>query len=163
MSEAITDRSALSDVEQRIVDEISIEEPWSLLEEFSELERLSGSEDERAAAAYLTDRLESFGVDYNRYDPELYISQPHDATIRTINKTFEPGIVKTVGFSASTTVQADVEYVGTASSDLVDDGEAGPREPFADLDDLEGGSPSSTGGASRSAPRRCWRRKAPAA
>jgi len=138
MSEAITDRSALSDVEQRVVDEISIEEPWSLLEEFAELERLSGSEDERTAASYLTDRLESFGADYNRYDPELYISQPHDATIRTINKTFEPGIVKTVGFSASTTVQADVEYVGTASSDLVDDGEAGPREPFADLDDLEG-------------------------
>ena len=138
MSEAITDRNALTDVEQRVVDEISIEEPWSLLEEFAELERLSGSEDERTAASYLTDRLESFGADYNRYDPELYISQPHDATIRTINKTFEPGIVKTVGFSASTTVQADVEYVGTASSDLVDDGEAGPREPFADLDDLEG-------------------------
>jgi len=138
MSEAITDRSALSDVEQRVVDEISVAEPWNLLEEFSELERLSGTEDEQAAAAYIIDRLESFGVEYERYDPELYVSQPHDATIRTVNRTFEPGIVKTVGFSASTTVQGEVEYVGTASSDLVDDGEAGPREPFAELDDLEG-------------------------
>jgi N-acetylated-alpha-linked acidic dipeptidase len=138
MSEAITDRSALSDVERRVVDEISIDEPWDLLEEFSELDRLSGTEDERRAAEYLTGRLDAFGVDHQRFDPELYISQPHDASIRTINKTFEPGIVKTVGFSASTTVQAEVEYVGTASSDLVDDGEAGPREPFAELDDLEG-------------------------
>jgi len=138
MSEAITDRDALSDVERRIADEISISEPWDLLEEFSELDRLSGSEDEQAAASYLTDRLDAFGVQHQRFDPELYISQPHDATIRTINKTFEPGIVKTVGFSASTTVTAEVEYVGTASSDLVDDGEVGPRKPFADLDDLDG-------------------------
>jgi N-acetylated-alpha-linked acidic dipeptidase len=138
MSETITDREALSAVERRVVDEISLAEPWDLLEEFSELERVSGSEDEQAAASYLTDRLDAFGVEHQRFDPELYVSQPHDATIRTINRTFEPGIVKTVGFSASTTVTAEVEYVGTASSDLVDDGEEGPRKPFAELDDLEG-------------------------
>jgi len=62
--------------------------------------------DEQRAAEYLTGRLDALGVDHQRFDPELYISQPHDATIKTINKTFEPGIVKTVGFSASTTVRA---------------------------------------------------------
>ena len=138
MSEAITDRSALSDVERRVVDEISTDEPWALLEEFSELERLSGTEDERRAAEYLTGRLDAFDIDHERYDPELYVSQPHDASIRAVNKTFEPGIVKTVGFSASTKVQAEVEYVGTVSSDLVDDGEEGGRDPFAELEDLEG-------------------------
>ncbi|GAB7095172.1 M28 family peptidase [Halolamina litorea] len=138
MSEATTDRSALTEEEREIFDTIDIEEPWNLLEEFAELNRLSGTEDERRAAEYMTGRLDALGVEHQRFDPELYISQPHDATIRTINKTFEPGIVKTVGFSASTTVQAEVEYVGTASSDLVDDGVEGPREPFAELDDLEG-------------------------
>jgi hypothetical protein len=138
MSEAITDRNALSDVEQRVVDAVDISEPWDLLGEFAQLERLSGSEDEQRAAEYLTGRLDALGVDHQRFDPELYISQPHDATIKTINKTFEPGIVKTVGFSASTTVRGEVEYVGTASSDLVDDGEEGPREPFAEVDNLDG-------------------------
>lgn len=138
MSEATIDTDVLNDVERRVVDEIDIAEPWGLLEEFSGLERLSGSEDEQTAAGYLTDRLGALGVDHQRFDPELYISQPHDATIRTINKTFEPGIVKTIAFSASTTVTDEVEYVGTASSDLVDDGDAGDRKPFAELDDLEG-------------------------
>jgi hypothetical protein len=138
MSEAIANRDALSEVEHRVVDEVSISEPWNLLEEFSELERLSGSEDEQAAASYLTDRLDAVGVEHQRFDPELYISQPHDATVRAINKTFEPGVIKTVGFSASTTVTGEVEYVGSTSSDLVDDGEAGSRRPFAELDDLDG-------------------------
>lgn len=138
MSQTVPNNEELSDVEQRIVEDISITEPWSLLETFSELERLSGTADEREAAEYITGKLDSFGVDYDRFDPELYISQPHDATIRTLNKTFEPGIVKTVGFSASGTVSGEVRYVGTASDDLVEEGELGGREPFQDIDDLSG-------------------------
>ncbi|MGM0718357.1 MAG: M28 family peptidase, partial [Halobacteriota archaeon] len=139
MSDTVANYSALSETEQHVVDDISIDEPWALLEEFSELERLSGSNDEQRAAAYLTDRLDAFDLSYQRFDPELYISQPHDATIRTINKTFEPGIVKTVGFSASGTVRGDVNYVGSASSDLVDDDDdEDGHEPFHDLEDVAG-------------------------
>ncbi|MFB6207241.1 MAG: M28 family peptidase, partial [Haloglomus sp.] len=138
MSQTIANPSSLSDTEERIVEAIGIDEPWALLEEFSQLERVSGSEDERAAADYITGRLDSFGVNYDRFEPELYISQPRDATIRTLNKTFEPGIVKTVGFSASGTVSGEVEYVGTASDDLVDEGEVDAREPFQDVGDLDG-------------------------
>jgi hypothetical protein len=138
MSRSIADRDALSELERRVVDDVSLEEPWALLEEFSELERVSGTADERAAADYICDRLDAFGVDYERDEPELFISQPRDATIRTLNRTFEPGIVKTVGFSASTTVSGPVEYVGSASSDLVDEGDVEGREPFADVGDLSG-------------------------
>jgi len=120
-----------------------------------------GSEDEQRAAEYLTGRLDALGVDHQRFDPELYISQPHDATIKTINKTFEPGIVKTVGFSASTTVRGEVEYVGTASSDLVDDGEERARaSPSQRWTTLMGGSHWSTVGASLSARRRCSKKGA---
>ncbi len=138
MSQTVPNNEELSELEQRIVEDISVTEPWSLLETFSELERVSGTADERKAAEYITGKLDSFGVEYDRFEPELYISQPHDATIRTLNKTFEPGIVKTVGFSASGTVSGEVSYVGTASDDLVEEGDLSGREPFQDIDDLSG-------------------------
>jgi hypothetical protein len=144
MSEAITDRSALSDVERRVVDEISIDEPWDLLEEFSELDRLSGTEDERRAAEYLTGRLDAFGVDYERYDPELYISQPHSASITVDDGVFEPGPVKTVAFSAAREVTGELVYVGEAEqSDVGNDDESqyhavNVTRPYADVDDLSG-------------------------
>lgn len=137
MSQTIADSEALSDFERSLVDDISVDEPWALLEEFSDLNRLSGTEEEVKAAEYILDRLDAFGVDANRYDPDLYISQPHDADIRTLNKEFEPGPVKTVSFSESTTVQGDVEYVGEVETGLLAEGAAG-EGAFADVGDLSG-------------------------
>lgn len=137
MSHSVATSEALSDFERSLVDDISVDEPWDLLEEFSDLNRLSGTEDEVEAAEYILDRLDAFGVDANRYDPELYISQPHDADIRTLNKEFEPGPVKTVSFAESTTVQGEVEYVGEVSSGLLSEGAAG-KDAFADVGDLSG-------------------------
>lgn len=137
MSQSVANSEALSDFEQSLVDTVSVDEPWALLEEFSELNRLSGTKDEDEAAEYILDKLDAFDVDANRYDPELYISQPHDASLRTLNKEFEPGPVKTVSFAASTTVQGDVEYVGEVSGGLLDEGAAG-EDAFDDIDDLDG-------------------------
>jgi hypothetical protein len=138
MSQPTTDRDALGSFERRLHDEVSIDEPWDLLEEFSTLNRVSGSDDEVAAADYICDRLDANGVAYERHEPELYISQPHDATIETLNKEFEPGPVKTVSFSASTTVSGPVEYVGSAGGDLLADEDDDPREPYHDVGDLSG-------------------------
>ncbi|MFD1514340.1 M28 family peptidase [Halomarina rubra] len=137
MSQQIADSGALSDIERRLVDDVSVDEPWALLEEFSELTRLSGSDDEVAAAEYITNRLDALGVSYDRFDPELYISQPHSAQLRTLNKEFEPGPLKTVSFSASTTVSGPVEYVGSAGGDLLSDDDD-PHEPYHDVGDLTG-------------------------
>lgn len=137
MSESAVDRESLSDVERGLVDAVSADEPWALVEEFSELTRVSGSDDEVAAAEYLTDRLDALGVSHERYDPELYISQPHGAELTTLNKEFEPGPVKTVSFSASTTVSGEVEYVGSAGGDLLADDDD-PHEPYHDIGDLTG-------------------------
>jgi len=145
MSESITSASELSETEQKIADEISIDEPWALLEEFSTLNRLSGTEDERLAAEYITDRLDGLGVSYEQYDPELYISQPHGATIKTLNRTFEPGPVKTVSFSESTTVSGPVEYIGSIGSDLT----FGPSdvEDESVLEDIDGKIALTTAGS----------------
>ncbi|OYR68979.1 M28 family peptidase [Halorubrum ezzemoulense] len=137
MSRPTTNRDALSQFEQRLYDEASLDEPWNLLEEFSTLNRVSGSADEVAAADYVCDRLDATGVTYERYEPELYISQPHDATIETLNKEFESGPVKTVSFSDSTTVSGPVEYVGAAGGDLLAN-DNDPREPYHDVGDLTG-------------------------
>jgi hypothetical protein len=73
---ALYDRTELdlSPFEQTLYDEIEADEPWALVERFSELERVSGTDDEVRAAEYITGRLDALEVPYDRYDPELYIS-----------------------------------------------------------------------------------------
>ncbi|WP_138005648.1 M28 family peptidase [Halalkalirubrum salinum] len=137
MSQPTTNRDSLDQFERRLFDEVSLDEPWDLLEKFSTLNRVSGTADEAAAADYICDRLDANGVTYERYEPELYISQPHEATIETPNREFEPGPVKTVSFSASTTVSGPVEYVGAAGGDLLADDDD-VQEPYHDVGDLTG-------------------------
>jgi len=117
---ALTERDepALSGVERAIYDEVSADEPWDLVERFSELERVSGSDDEVAAAEYVTDRLDDLGVTHNRYDPELYLSIPSDASLAAAGESFDA--VKTVSFGGG---EAAGELVDFATGDAagVDD------------------------------------------
>jgi len=144
MSQESASEKSLDQYESRLTDAVSIDEPWDLLEKFSQLERVSGTEDERAAAEYLTDRLDAFGVEYERYDPELYISQPHTASVTVDDGVFEPGPVKTVAFSASRAVTGELVYVGEAEQSDVgaDDGSqyhaVNVTRPYADVSDLDG-------------------------
>ncbi len=126
------------DLTDSLLSSISVDEPWTLLERFSELERVSGSKEEVEAAEYITDRLTKLSVPFTRYDPSLYISQPLKGSIRTIDRPFEPGPVKTISFSASGTVAGEVVYVGEAGADLLSDDDEPPGEPFAHVEDLTG-------------------------
>ncbi|MFB6243731.1 MAG: M28 family peptidase [Halobaculum sp.] len=138
MSQQQVDTGSLGGLESRVVEEISLEEPWALLERFSDLTRVTGTDDEAAAADYVCDRLSSLGVDYERHEPELYISQPHDASVDVLGRPFETGPVKTVAFSASTTVSGPVTFVGSAEDDITAGGDDGPRGPYHDVGDLSG-------------------------
>ena len=62
--------------EKKILNSVSREVPWKLVEYFSRLKRDSGTEEEREAARYITGQLDSFGVSYQVYEPELYLSLP---------------------------------------------------------------------------------------
>jgi hypothetical protein len=145
MSQSVAHADALSDLETSLVESISIDEPWALVERFSTLERVSGTEDERAAAEYITGRLDALGVDHERHDPELFISQPHGAEITTLNRTLEFGPVKTVAFSAERTVSGEAVFVGGPEGDVLDAG-AGAEEAYADVGDLGGKIALTTGG-----------------
>jgi hypothetical protein len=145
VSHQIANVDALTEYEHRLVDDASIEEPWALLEEFRQLERVSGSADEERAAEYITDRLDAFGVDYTRYDPELYISQPGEAAIEIADTPFVAEPVKTVSFSASGEFSGELVYVGEAEA--ADVGEEAAEssqyhaveisDPYSDLDPTE--------------------------
>lgn len=86
-------------IEESLLDALSPEAPWALIERFSELIRESGSEDEREAARYIAEQLEAFGVPYHVYEPELFLSVPVTASLRVNNRTVR---AKTPAFSAST-------------------------------------------------------------
>ncbi|MDY6818141.1 MAG: M28 family peptidase [Halobacteriales archaeon] len=99
----------LSGLERELYDAINEEEPWALIEEFAGLIRESGSDDEAKAATYITDRLDALSVPYDRYDPELWLSHPRDASLTVEEPTTTSfDAVKTVAFSGQGEVSGDV-------------------------------------------------------
>lgn len=112
----------LSGIEQELADTVSEEEPWALVERFNELERVSGSDEERIAAEYLLDRLDALGIPNERFDPELWLSIPHEATLRTTSPVEESfDAVKTIAFSASGTASGEVVYVEGPQVDTMEE------------------------------------------
>jgi N-acetylated-alpha-linked acidic dipeptidase len=100
-------------LEQQVLDQIAIDVPWALVEEFNSLVRLSGSADEEQAVKSITGQLASFGVDHTVHRPVCLISLPGPATLRTTsdNRQFT---VKTPSFSPATggkEVVAELVYI----------------------------------------------------
>ena len=96
--------------ERNLIEAVSADEPWALVERFAELERVSGTEDERVAAGYIGDRLAAHDIPYDVYEPSLYLSTPERASIRA-NDGWVSETAKTVSFSGSETVEGELVYV----------------------------------------------------
>lgn len=100
-------------LQRTVLDSINTDAAWSVVEQFSEIVRLSGSDEERRALEILIGHLESWGVPHTLYEPECFISWPMGASLRT---TGEDGIsyrAKTTSMSRSTDgkeVEADLVY-----------------------------------------------------
>ncbi|HZS92841.1 MAG TPA: M28 family metallopeptidase [Chloroflexota bacterium] len=108
--------------EQALLGELSLQEPWALIERFSGLVRESGTEDERRAAAYVAGRLEGLGIPHQVHTPTLYISLPRGAGLTVLVPQQRTLHAKTPSFSVSTgdtSVQGSVVYLpsGFAQSD----------------------------------------------
>src|SRR4051794_13873116 len=97
-----TTQTATSDVEQQIREAVRIDEPWAFVERLATLVRLSGSDDERAAIDYLTAKLDAYGVPYRLHTPELFVSWPLGATLRTLGENPLSVAAKTPSMSVST-------------------------------------------------------------
>jgi hypothetical protein len=98
MQEALY-QAAQTTLEAALLDELSPEAPWALIERFTTLVRESGSEDEREAARYIAARLKEFGVPHQVYEPDLFLSVPVKSSLVVNGKTIR---AKSPAFSAST-------------------------------------------------------------
>lgn len=74
-------------IEQALLDEISIDEPWALIERFTTLVRESGSQDERIAAEYISERLSAYGIPHTLHEPTLFLSIPRAASVSVGSQT----------------------------------------------------------------------------
>lgn len=117
----------LSEFEKSLDNEVSIAEPWELVEEFSTLHRPPCSEDERAAAAYIEDRFEEYGVPYERYGPEFWVAEPESVSLRVrgpeMREFTNEGLpsVKAHSFSKSRTVEGEVVQLPVHDVDNVNE------------------------------------------
>jgi hypothetical protein len=104
------------DIEQTLLNALSITEPWALLKRFNSLTRESGSEDEREAARYIISRLEARGIPYQVYQPDLFLSVPISGSVQMAGETLT---ARPLSFSINTPpdgISGELIYlIGTAS------------------------------------------------
>ncbi len=103
--------SDLAKVEKQLLRDVSEKEAWDIVEKFSKLVRVSGSEDEWKAASILVEKLRGLGIDVQVYEPELYLSVPLSAEVMVVVPEDRLLHAKTPSFSASGSVEGEVIYV----------------------------------------------------
>ncbi|MGH7541471.1 MAG: M28 family peptidase, partial [Gemmatimonadota bacterium] len=79
---------AVASLESMLLDDLSVELGWTLIERFSTLVRESGSEDERAAADHIAAELERLGIEHEVYEPRLYLSLPRESWVEAGGERF---------------------------------------------------------------------------
>jgi hypothetical protein len=105
--------------EQALLDSISLDVPWSVVEKFSTLTRTSGSAEERQAIEVLMGHLKSWGVPHTLYEPECFISMPLKATVRVAEPDGKSYRAKTAAMSVSTDgeeITGELVYISASES-----------------------------------------------
>jgi hypothetical protein len=132
-------RGATDAREKQLLEEVGTELPNAVLERFATLVRESGSEDERVAASFISERLEELGVPHRVHRPSLYLSLPRGASLKVTSPTEREIHAKTPSFSVSTGdewVEGEMIHVPTGHASGIGDIFGGAVE--ADAADLEG-------------------------
>lgn len=99
---------SVSPLERSILESIDRNRIWESVETLSSLTRVSGTAEERKAAAHIETVLEKHGVDHTRYEPELYLSTPVTATVSSADGSVLFSSAKTVAFSSDDTASGEV-------------------------------------------------------
>jgi N-acetylated-alpha-linked acidic dipeptidase len=103
--------------EQALVAEVSLDEPWALVETYTGLVRESGTKQERRAFDYLSRRLKAHGVPHTVHTPTLLISVPRKARLEVLTPERRVLTAKTPSMSLSTGgrwKRAEIVYLPTA-------------------------------------------------
>jgi N-acetylated-alpha-linked acidic dipeptidase len=88
--------------EEVLVSEVSLDEPWALIETYAGLVRESGTKHERRAFDYLSKRLKKLGVPHTVHTPTLFISVPRKARLEVLTPERKLLTAKTPAMSLST-------------------------------------------------------------
>ena len=123
-------------LEPDLLDSVSFDAGWAMLERFSTLVRESGSEDEHVAADYIAAELARMGVPFEMHEPDLYLSLPRESSVEWSGGSMR---VKPPSFAVPTPdggLEAELVYVPAAAA-------TGQRDLFArrlgdDLPDVAG-------------------------
>ncbi len=115
-------------LEDRVINQISIDEPWKLIEKFSTLVRESGSPDELEAGRYIIERLKHYGIRHQAFEPELYLSIPKSVGVEVLEpemrelrhekKVMNP---KVMSMSPSVDIEAELAHVPSRRASSVKD------------------------------------------
>lgn len=111
---------AKASLEETLLNELSPEVPWALIERFTSLVRESGSDDEKESAQYIVDQLQALGVPHKVYNPDLFLSVPVKSSLVINGKTIR---AKSPSFSITTGpegVTGEVIYLPSTSSAALD-------------------------------------------
>ncbi len=77
----------MNDVEKSVLDSVTLDEPWSLVESFSTFKREHPKDVDRGMDE-VAERLKKHGVPVTMHTPELYLSLPGLARVEAGGKTF---------------------------------------------------------------------------
>jgi hypothetical protein len=96
-----------------LLNDVSLETPWELVELFAKTPRWKPA-DVNKSADMIVERLKALGVPVTVHEPEIYLSIPFDASVTVGGKTMR---AKPPAYSVPTTgVTAEVAYVPAAYS-----------------------------------------------
>jgi N-acetylated-alpha-linked acidic dipeptidase len=101
------------DTHKALLDEISLDAPWELVERFATTPRWKPA-DVNKGADMIVKRLKSLGVPVTVHEPEIYLSIPFEASVTVAGRTMR---AKPPAYSVPTTgVTAEIAYVPAAYS-----------------------------------------------
>jgi N-acetylated-alpha-linked acidic dipeptidase len=100
-------------IHKALLNEVSLETPWELVELFAKTPRWKPA-DVNKSADMIVERLKALGVPITVHEPDIYLSIPFDASVTVGGKTMR---AKPPAYSVPTTgVTAEVAYVPAAYS-----------------------------------------------
>jgi hypothetical protein len=108
-----------TELEAEILDSVSLDTPWPIVEKFSKIIRLSGTEEEREAIELLRAELDRFGISHTLYEPDAFISIPLEASVTLEGENGKSFRAKTPAMSVSTgdeAVTGELVYVPSISA-----------------------------------------------
>src|SRR5690606_15107877 len=114
--------SKVINVEEELINQLSLDIPRKVLDKFQTLVRESSSEDEKEAFQFLGKLLDEVDIPYTLHHPKIYLSVPKFAKVYVNAPKSIEFRAKTPAFSFSTagqkTEDTELVYVSAISNDI---------------------------------------------